>query len=323
MTGAVAAVSVLLCRGHGRRDSHQANCFVRPALLVVQQWPGIPLDPCRRPRSHLSVRAGGPTWPDSGVGVTAVHRHRLPLAGAWTRDAIAGITLAALVVLAATVVVGLTHSPAAGGRFLTATGGVLAGLGVLSGDATRHGRSQPDPQPITLATWVTVGRGIIVAAVAGLVAAGGLSASGLVGWLPGLLVGVAGVLDRLDGWVARTRNAETALGRRLDVETDAALVFVGTVAVVVGGLAPVWVLCVGLARYLYLLARWAQDSRPAVQHESRRQLNRLLYVLVVGAVCVALLPVTTPDLTRPLLSVVAVPFLVNFLRSWLAGRESP
>ena len=63
---------------------------------------------------------------------------------------------------------------------------------------------------------------------------------------------VALALDFVDGRLARARGAVTALGAAFDMETDAFLILVLSVYVV--PVAGAWVLLIGLARYLLLLA---------------------------------------------------------------------
>ena len=239
-----------------------------------------------------------------------------------TRDALVGTGLGAAGLVVATVALGVLQGPAAGGRFLAVAGGGLLAFSAVVTLLERRIRSRAGDQPVTLASWVTLARGALVAAFAGLFAAVGVSETSTVGWLPGLALGLAAALDRVDGWLARTRNAETALGERLDIETDAILVLVGATVVVLEGLAPLPVLSVGLARYLFLAGQGLRRSRGRTAgEESRRWLNRLMYVAMVTALWLAVLPATGAAVTRPLVTAVAVPFLLNFLRSWLAAGQ--
>jgi phosphatidylglycerophosphate synthase len=77
------------------------------------------------------------------------------------------------------------------------------------------------------------------------------------------LTAVALVLDAVDGWVAR-RTRSTAFGAVFDMEVDAFLILVLSVAV--AGAAGWWVLLIGSARYLLLLATrvwpWLGDPIP-------------------------------------------------------------
>ncbi|GAA2169050.1 CDP-alcohol phosphatidyltransferase family protein [Pedococcus bigeumensis] len=65
-----------------------------------------------------------------------------------------------------------------------------------------------------------------------------------------LLASVVLALDAVDGWVARRTRTASALGARLDMEVDAALILVLSVAaaLVLGW----WVLAIGLLRYALL-----------------------------------------------------------------------
>lgn len=258
--------------------------------------------------------------------MVTVSGHEIALGRRVGRDTLLAVGLGTVGLAVATVAVGASYDPRAGGRFLVSAGAVLAGLWLAAAAVDRSNErgdsSGPDPARagITLATWVTLVRGGLVAAVAGLVAAVGLNASGAIAWLPGVGVGLAAALDRVDGWLARSRDAETALGERLDIETDALLVLVAVTAVVLEGLAPAPVLAVGLARYLYLVGQTLRRRRGGpTGGESLRWLNRLMYVAMILTLWLAVLPITDAAVTRPLVTAVAVPFLLNFVRSWLAA----
>jgi phosphatidylglycerophosphate synthase len=61
-------------------------------------------------------------------------------------------------------------------------------------------------------------------------------------------------LDGVDGRVARARGEATAFGARFDVETDAAMLIVLSIAVAALGIAGWWVLVIGALRYGYVAA---------------------------------------------------------------------
>ncbi|MCW2762183.1 MAG: phosphatidylserine synthase [Marmoricola sp.] len=65
---------------------------------------------------------------------------------------------------------------------------------------------------------------------------------------------VALVLDRVDGWVARRTATASRLGARFDMEVDAFLILV--LSVHVARSSGAWVLAIGAARYLLLVAGW-------------------------------------------------------------------
>jgi phosphatidylglycerophosphate synthase len=113
-------------------------------------------------------------------------------------------------------------------------------------------RRRSDQPAIHPADWVTLTRMLLIAGVTALVAD---SFSRPVS-IPALvtLSAVALALDAVDGPVARRTGTATPLGARIDGEADAFLILVLSVAVSqdYGG----WVLAIGAARYVFLLAGW-------------------------------------------------------------------
>ena len=100
------------------------------------------------------------------------------------------------------------------------------------------------------ADWVTLSRALLIAGVAGLVADSfdrSISMSALV-----TLATVAMVLDAVDGQVARRTGTATPLGARFDGEVDAFLILLLSIAV--SEHYGSWVLIIGAARYVFLLA---------------------------------------------------------------------
>ncbi len=138
-----------------------------------------------------------------------------------------------------------------------------AGLGVagwIAGLATGStatallaaARMRSDQPAILPADWVTLTRAVLVAGIAGLVAdsfSQPVSITALV-----TLSIVALVLDAVDGQVARRTGTATALGARLDGEVDAFLILL--LSITVSRDYGWWVLAIGAARYVLLLAGW-------------------------------------------------------------------
>jgi phosphatidylglycerophosphate synthase len=130
--------------------------------------------------------------------------------------------------------------------------GWLAGLGytaavsVLLGSAVRrHGTLGP-------ADKVTLARSVLVGGATALVADTIQQPAPVVPLVA--LGGVALLLDAVDGWVARRTGTASRLGARFDMEVDAFLILVLSVAVAVR-LGP-WVLAIGLMRYAFVAAGW-------------------------------------------------------------------
>ena len=65
---------------------------------------------------------------------------------------------------------------------------------------------------------------------------------------------VALILDTVDGRVARLTRSTSPLGARFDMEVDAFLILV--LSVYVGRTIGAWVLAIGVARYVFVAARW-------------------------------------------------------------------
>jgi phosphatidylglycerophosphate synthase len=108
---------------------------------------------------------------------------------------------------------------------------------------------------LRIADLVTLARGLGVCFIAGFTLqalAGGLARNGV---LVMIIMGTLCLtLDGVDGRVARARGEATAFGARFDVETDAAMLIVLSIAVAALGIAGWWVLVIGALRYGYVVA---------------------------------------------------------------------
>jgi phosphatidylglycerophosphate synthase len=93
-----------------------------------------------------------------------------------------------------------------------------------------------------------------VALVLTVLAAAGEAASPALAAAITAIAATAAALDGLDGWVARRSATESALGARLDMETDAALVLALALLAWSWDKAGAWVLLAGLARYAFAAA---------------------------------------------------------------------
>ena len=113
-------------------------------------------------------------------------------------------------------------------------------------------RMRSDQPAMLPPDWVTLARALLIAGVAGLVAdsfSRPVSITALV-----TLSIVALILDNVDGQVARRTGTVTPLGGRLDGEVDAFLILLLSIAV--SQAYGSWVLAIGAARYVLLLAGW-------------------------------------------------------------------
>ncbi|SDQ92447.1 CDP-alcohol phosphatidyltransferase family protein [Natronobacterium texcoconense] len=209
--------------------------------------------------------------------------------------------------------------------FLFAVGVAVGFEGVVFLQTVARARRTAGKQPFTLATWVTVTRGVPVAILAGFVLVPPPSTGGAIAWLPVALFALAAGLDAVDGLVARATGAVTELGSRLDVEMDGLVVLVGTLVGLSSGSLPLAFLAVALARYLFVAGIWWRKRRGRrVLELPPNRFRRPLGALAMLTVAIALLPVVDPWLSRIVALVVVLPFVLNFWWDWLAvtGRVS-
>jgi phosphatidylglycerophosphate synthase len=166
------------------------------------------------------------------------------------RSALPAIRLAAILGLLATAaLLGIVAATAGLGILGWTTGLVTGGAAAALLTTARMRSDQPTILP---ADWVTLTRALLIAGVAGLVADSfvrSVSTTALV-----TVAIVALVLDAVDGQVARRTGTASPLGARLDGEVDAFLILL--LSIFVSEKYGSWVLVIGAARYLFLLAGW-------------------------------------------------------------------
>jgi len=170
-------------------------------------------------------------------------------------------------------------------------------------------------RPITLASWVTIGRGVPVALLAGFLFVP--SVTGTIAWIPAALFAAATLFDAVDGSIARASDSVSELGGRLDDEIDSLAILVGTIVSVVHGLAPAIFLAVGLAHYAFvfglLVRRWL--DRPTTTLEPS-QFRRIVGAATMLTIWLVLLPGLGG---RYLVGGLLVPFSISFARDWLVA----
>jgi CDP-diacylglycerol--glycerol-3-phosphate 3-phosphatidyltransferase len=134
------------------------------------------------------------------------------------------------------------------------------------------------------------------------------------------------LLDLVDGAVARRYDRLTELGRLLDMRIDAMTVLCGSILAALWAKAPVWFVLVGLAYYLFILGCHLRRRRQkACNPLPYSKLRRLLAGAMMTTIGVILFPPVSVELSRLLTAVMAVPFLVNFIRDFFlaAGIKAP
>ena len=181
--------------------------------------------------------------------------------------------------------------------------------------------AEAGPQPVTLASWVTIGRTSAIALLAGFLLT--VPPAGNLEWLPAILFGIAAGLDAVDGPLARATGSVSRFGEQLDEIVDSVTVLVGAVVVVLLDLAHPAFLAVGLAWYVFVGGIYYRRYRSSPVYElDSTLLRRVLGAMVMGMIFVVLLPPVDPATATIFTSAVALPFLLNFLRDWLvvSGR---
>lgn len=204
-------------------------------------------------------------------------------------DDAAATALAGLLAAGATAAV-LGHAyPASGTTALVAAavGSLPAMLSALAVSRRRSGISTP-------ADRVTLTRAVLAsgcAAIATMVLAGAVPAR--TWWLLALTLPTL-FLDAVDGLVARRTGTVTAAGAHLDMQVDAGVLVVLSVAV-----APVigwWVLLIGALRYLFVAASWLRPSLRMLLPRSR--FRRAVAGLQGVVLAVAIAPVMPVGVAR-------------------------
>jgi phosphatidylglycerophosphate synthase len=98
------------------------------------------------------------------------------------------------------------------------------------------------------------------------------------------VVGVAFLLDGVDGWLARRLGLSSDFGAHLDMEADAFLVLVVDLELWTRGMGA-WILITGALRYAYVLALWVAHARAEMP---RSDLGRYAFATLMIGLCAAL-----------------------------------
>lgn len=175
-------------------------------------------------------------------------------------------------------------------------------------------------QGLGLANRITLGRGCLIALLAGILADPGLLTRHPLPFA--VLALLALVLDGVDGAVARRTSTQSDFGARFDMELDAFLILVLCVAVVLLGKAGPWVLAIGSMRYAFVMAGLPFSWLTAPLPQSLRR--KAVCVWQVVALMVALLPVAGATATTWVMSSALVGLAGSFIIDirWLYRHAS-
>ena len=117
-------------------------------------------------------------------------------------------------------------------------------------------------------------------------------------------------LDGIDGYLARRSGLESRLGARFDMEVDALLILILSLAALLLGKAGVWVLLIGLMRYAFVAAGWLLPKLNGELFPSFRR--KLVCVLQIGSLCLILMPFVTPTYSTAVAALALVALVYSF-----------
>jgi phosphatidylglycerophosphate synthase len=212
-----------------------------------------------------------------------------------------GTAFAAAVVLCA--VLAAAGSTVAIRGAAAAAGIALVGAGAAS-VTSRDGRWSGPADRVTLGRTVLIGG---CATIGILILAGELPARPW--WLLALVV-PALALDAVDGFVARRTGTSSAVGARLDMEMDAALLLVLS-AVSIRSLGW-WVLALGGMRYAFVAAAWFRPQLKAPLAFS--QFRRVVAAVQGMTLALALAPILPLAVARTVVALALILLMVSFGR---------
>ncbi|HST85612.1 MAG TPA: CDP-alcohol phosphatidyltransferase family protein [Kineosporiaceae bacterium] len=209
------------------------------------------------------------------------------------------------------------------GPALMSAAAAVAGIGLVAAAGatvmSRAGRWSGPADRVTLGRTVLIGG---CATIGIMVLAGELPARPW--WLLALVV-PALALDAVDGIVARRTGTSSAVGARLDMEMDAALLLVLS-AVSIRSLGW-WVLALGGMRYAFVAAAW---FRPHLRGKLEfSQFRRVVAAIQGVTLAVALAPVLPLVIARTAVALALVLLMISFGRDVLTlerakpGRAKP
>jgi FkbM family methyltransferase len=151
---------------------------------------------------------------------------------------------------------------------LAGWGAAMAGFAVLW-TATRFGLADHAHARFGAANMLTFGRASFVCLLLALAA--GPALDGDARWLVVAAGALVLALDGVDGWLARRQGLQSDFGARFDMETDSAFMLALAVLAARTGDTGVWVLALGLPRYLFVAAAWKFPFLTAALPPSERR----------------------------------------------------
>jgi cardiolipin synthase len=104
-----------------------------------------------------------------------------------------------------------------------------------------------------------------------------------------VVLAIAGLTDLVDGTIARRFDRPSTLGGGLDPVVDGVLLGAVGIGLTIGGIIPIWLAIVIVARYLLPalggLALISLHRRPELRHTISGQISTALIIVLVGGIC--------------------------------------
>ncbi|MFW5685542.1 MAG: CDP-alcohol phosphatidyltransferase family protein [Spirochaetota bacterium] len=136
-------------------------------------------------------------------------------------------------------------------------------------------------------------------------------------WVAFALYAAFLLADLADGFVARSRDERSLLGRTLENEADSLGVLAVSIYLVIAEIVPWYILLAGVARYLFVIAVWVRRAVGAtvypLQHSSS---GRILAGIMMNSMLLCTVPAFPTWAARTLMPVAAIPFLLGFVRDY-------
>lgn len=233
-----------------------------------------------------------------------------------------GALLVGSAVVAATTAVLLAVWPFRHAALWGATGGITLAYvfgylryGLKYNRAAASERIIPHLGP---ANSLTVTRGILAAVLSGFLFVP--EPHGPLAWLPAGLYLTIGVLDYLDGLLARSGGRESILGSKMDMTYDALGTVVAIAVAVRYGQLPAVYLGIGLLYYVFHGHMYLRRIRNLPVHPLPPSRRRRFYAgCLFGFLAVALAPPMQPPATVLAGWLFAVPVAAGFVHDWLVA----
>lgn len=124
------------------------------------------------------------------------------------------------------------------------------------------------------------------------------------------IVLIAFALDGIDGYLARRFEVESSFGARFDMEVDAFLILLLSLAALLLDKVGAWVVLIGLMRYGFLAwGRFSPKLNGSLPPSFRR---KLVCVVQVAALCAILVPFVSSDVATAIAAIALAALVYSF-----------